>query len=293
MDEQRKPALGFIGLGIMGSAMAERLLARGRKVTVWNLEPERIPPLVAKGAIAATSPGAVAEASDIVLVCVLDTAAVESVVFGKNGVAEAATPSKILVDHSTAMPLPTAEMARRLKAEHGMAWVDAPISGGPGFAREGRLTIMAGGERAAFDAVLPVLRDCAANVTLMGPPGAGQTAKVINQGICGVTYVLMAEVLRLAEESGIDAARIPDCLTGGHADSTLLHFAYPKMQKRDFEPPASLVRAMLKDLHNVSHEAERLSLDLPLIRAAEDRFALHAERGNAMRETCSVYELYR
>ncbi|CAN5355883.1 NAD(P)-dependent oxidoreductase [soil metagenome] len=293
MTDNKDPAIGFIGLGLMGAAIAERLLARGRRLTVWNLEPGRIPPIVARGAVAAASPRAVAEASDIVLVCVLDTAAVESVVFGKDGVAEAAGPDKILVDHSTANPEPTAAMAARLKAATGMTWVDAPISGGPGFAREGRLTVMAGGEPSAFEAVLPVVRDYAANVTLMGPPGAGQMAKVINQGICGVTYVLMAEVLRLAEESGIDAALIPDCLRGGHADSTLLHFAYPKMQKRDFEPPASLTRAMLKDLHNVAAEAGRLGLVLPLIRAAEERFALHAERGGAMRETCSVYELYR
>ncbi len=212
--------------------------------------------------------------------------------FGKDGVAAAASADKILIDHSTAMPLPTAEMAKRLAAETGMRWVDAPVSGGPAFAREGRLTIMAGGDKAAFDAVLPVMRDYAANATLMGPAGAGQMTKVINQGICGVTYVLMAEVLRLAEEGGIDAARIPDCLTGGHANSTLLHFAYPKMQQRDFEPPASLTRQMYKDLHNVGEEARRLALDLPLIGAAEERFRRHAEAGNAMRETCSVYELY-
>ena len=151
-------------------------------------------------------------------------------VFGKDGIAGAANADKILVDHSTAMPLPTAEMAKRLAGQTGMRWVDAPLSGGPGFAREGKLTVMAGGEQAAFDAVLPVMRDYAQNMTLMGPAGAGQMTKVINQGICGVTYVLMAEVLRLAEEGGIDAARISDCLTGGHADSTLLHFAYPKMQ---------------------------------------------------------------
>ena len=292
MNQTPGPRLGFIGLGIMGTAMVERLLAQGRKVTVWNLEPERVPPLTAKGATAAASPQAVAEASDIVLVCVLDTAAVEAVVFGKDGVASAASADKILIDHSTAMPLPTAEMAKRLAAETGMRWVDAPVSGGPAFAREGRLTIMAGGDKAAFDAVLPVMRDYAANATLMGPAGAGQMTKVINQGICGVTYVLMAEVLRLAEEGGIDAARIPDCLAGGHANSTLLHFAYPKMQQRDFEPPASLTRQMYKDLHNVGEEARRLALDLPLIGAAEDRFRRHAEAGNAMRETCSVYELY-
>ncbi len=292
MAPHDRPRLGFIGLGLMGSAMVERLMAQGRKAAVWNLEPERVPPLTAKGAVAMPSPRAVAAASDVVLVCVLDTTAVESVVFGPDGIANGASADKILVDHSTAMPLPTADMAKRLQAKTGMRWVDAPVSGGPGFAREGRLTAMAGGEPAAFDAVLPVMREYAANITLMGPVGAGQMTKVINQGICGVTYVLMAEVLRLAEEGGIDAARIPDCLAGGHADSTLLRYAYPRMQRRDFEPPASLVRQMLKDLHNVDGEARRLSLDLPLIRVAEERFRRYADAGGGMRETSSIYELY-
>lgn len=292
VNEKDGERLGFIGLGLMGSAMAEMLLKAGRQVTVWNLEPERIEPLVDQGAIAAVSPAAVADASDVILVCVLDTPAVESVVFGANGIAESGTPDKLLIDHSTAGPLQTAEMARRLAASCGMSWVDAPVSGGPGFAREKRLTIMAGGAEDAFERARPLLDEYAANVTLMGPAGAGQMAKVINQGICGVSYVLMAEMLRLAELSGIDAARIPECLTGGHADSTMLHFAFPKMLARDFEPPASLSRQMLKDLRNVLEEADRLTLDLPLVSEAEQRFSRYADAGGAMRETASIYRLY-
>lgn len=292
MTDSEGPRLGFIGLGLMGGAMAERLLARGRGLTVWNLEPERVVPLVAAGAVAASSPAEVAAASDIVLVCVLDTAAVDSVVFGANGVARGARKGAILVDHSTAMPQATAEMARRLGETAGMAWVDAPVSGGPGFAREGRLTIMAGGPEEAFEAVRPVIAEYAANITLMGPAGAGQTAKLINQGLCGVGYVLMAEMLRLAELSGIDAARIPACLKGGHGDSTLLQFAYAKMAARDFDPPASLAKNMLKDLHNVTAEAGRLGLRLPLVHAAEERFERFAADGGGGRETSAVYALY-
>lgn len=220
-----KPSLGFIGLGLMGSAMAQRLFDDGYRLTVWNLEPDRAEAFAKQGATVAATPAEVALASDIVLLCVLDTAAVESVVFGPSGVSGAARAGAVLVDHSTANPLPTADMAARLLAERGVNWIDAPVSGGPSFARERQLTIMAGGEAAIFARIEPVLRSYARNLTLMGPPGAGQMAKVINQAISGTSHVLMAEVLRLAEASGIDAARIPQCLAGGHADSTMLHFA--------------------------------------------------------------------
>ncbi|MBV9522342.1 MAG: NAD(P)-dependent oxidoreductase, partial [Alphaproteobacteria bacterium] len=176
-----KPRLGFVGLGLMGSAMTLRLLERGRAVTVWNLEPERVPPMVAAGAVAAPSPGAVAAASDILLVCVLDTKAVESVVFGTDGIAAAATPGLILVDHSTIDPAATRAMAARLRETTGAAWVDAPVSGGPAAAREGTMTVMAGGEAEDMAAIQPVMTDLAANFTHMGANGAGQMTKVINQ----------------------------------------------------------------------------------------------------------------
>lgn len=291
-DTIAKPKLGFIGLGLMGGAMAEMLLAAGYELTVWNRESEPLAGFAAKGARLAANPAEVAAASEIVLLCVLDTNAVRQVTLGPDGVADASTPPRILVDHSTAMPVETASMAAELQARTGMAWVDAPVSGGPGFARQRRLTIMAGGPQQAYDAVLPILAAYAANVTRMGPTGAGQTAKVINQAISGVSYVLMAEVLRLAEQSGIDAARIPDCLAGGHADSTMLHFAYPKMLARDFEPPASLASQMLKDLNNVGKEAHRLGLELPLIDSARARFDHYVAAGNGRKETASIYQSY-
>lgn len=291
MDDT-KPRLGFIGLGLMGSAMADRLLEDGYELSVWNLEPEAVAPFIEKGAVEATSPADVAAQSDIVLLCVLDTPAVNAVVFGAEGVAAADRGATVLVDHSTAMPLPTAEMARQLKAERGIDWIDAPVSGGPSFAQKKQLTVMAGGAPEAFRRVEPILASYARNVTLMGPVGAGQMAKVINQAISGVSYVLMAEVLRLAEASGIDAALIPHCLQGGHADSTMLHFAYPRMLERRFEPPLSRTKQMLKDLHAVEEEAARLALELPLIGTATARFEAYATAGGAAADTSSIYRLY-
>ncbi len=287
-----KPRLGFIGLGLMGSAMAEMLLAAGYELAVWNLEPGPADLLADKGAVAKSSPAEVAAACDVVLLCVLDTPAVESVVFGPNGIAAAGQGATVLVDHSTANPEPTRALAARLKADRNIDWVDAPISGGPSFARQGKLTIMAGGDEAVFKSVRPIFKAYAQNITLMGPVGAGQATKVINQAISGVSYVLMAEVLRLAEESGIETKKVPACLHGGHADSTMLHFAYPRMLKRAFDPPLSLTRQVLKDLHNVQAEAERFGLSLPLVDAATARYEAYADAGGAMADTSSIYRLY-
>jgi 3-hydroxyisobutyrate dehydrogenase len=289
MTNQR---LGFIGLGLMGTAMSLRLLERGWPLTVWNLEPERVPPVVKAGATAAPSPAAVAEASDVVLICVLHTKAVEDCVFSANGVAQGNVGGKILIDHSTADPNRTRDLAARLRREKGMAWIDAPVSGGPGAARDGTMTVMAGGEAGEIDAVRPLMADLSANFTHMGPNGAGQMAKVINQAIVGTSYVVMAEALALAEASGIDAARLPQCLAGGHADSDLLQTLYPRMQARNFTPPRAYARQLLKDMHAVGDTVEALGLSLPLISAAIGQHDAFVSQGNEMIDPAAIARLY-
>jgi 3-hydroxyisobutyrate dehydrogenase len=287
-----KPRLGFVGLGLMGTAMTLRLLERGWRVTVWNLEPERVPPLVAAGAVSADSPAAVAAASDLVLLCVLHTKAVEDCVFGAAGIARGADAATRLVDHSTADPDATMGFAARLAHATGMGWVDAPVSGGPAAARDGSLTVMAGGAAADIAAIQPVMADLAANFTHVGATGAGQTAKLINQAIVGTGYVLMAEALALAEAAGIDAARLPACLAGGHADSALLRKLYPQMQARDFEPPRGFARQLDKDMKAVRQFGRGLGLALPLVEAAVARYAEYVEQGNELQDSASVMRLY-
>jgi len=291
-SNQAPKRLGFIGTGLMGSAIVARLLKTGHEPVIWNREPEMVEPLVELGAVSASSPADVARRSDIVFVCVLDAKAVEAVVFGPGGVCEGGGPEKILVDHSTISPGDTKRLADMLHERTGMEWVDAPISGGPPFAHEGRLTIMAGGSEAAFATADTAMSAYGGNRTLMGPTGAGQMAKVINQAVCGVGYVLMAEILRLAEQSGIDSGRIPQCLAGGHADSTMLQVIYPRMAGRQFDPPASLARQMLKDLRGVLEEGQSLSVELPLVNAAKGRFDQYVAAGGGMAETASIYRLY-
>lgn len=284
--------IGFIGIGLMGEAMTRRLLDTGYEVTVWNLEPERLETVVPYGARAAESPAAVTRASDIVLMCVLHTAAVESCVFGKDGVAQEANADKLLIDLSTADPAATRDMAARLKQDTGMGWVDAPVSGGPPAAREGTMTVMAGGSPEDIESIRPLMADMAANFTHMGPSGAGQTTKMINQAIVGTGYVLMAEALVLAERAGIDAARLPQALAGGHADSNLLRKLYPQMQARDFDPPRSYARQLLKDMKAVKAFAHDLGLELGVVEKAVEQYVSFVSRGNEMSDSASVVRLY-
>src|SRR5918998_2209047 len=284
--------LGFIGIGLMGEAMTRNLLDRGYAVTVWNLEPERLDTVVPHGARPSASPAAVTETSDIVLMCVLHTAAVENCVFGPEGIAKAANADKLLVDFSTADPAGTREMAARLKAGTGMGWVDAPVSGGPPAARDGTMTVMAGGALEDIERIRPLMADMAGNFTHMGPNGAGQTTKMLNQTIVGTGYVLMAEALIMAERAGIDAARLPQCLAGGHADSNLLKKLYPQMQARDFEPPRSYARQLLKDMKAVKAFAHDFGLELAVVEKAAEQYAAFVEQGNEMSDSASVIRLY-
>jgi 3-hydroxyisobutyrate dehydrogenase len=294
MATANRPRIGFIGLGIMGTAMTERLLERGWQVTVWNLEPERVPPLVALGAIAAPTPAAVTAASDIVVMCVLHTQAVESCVFGADGIASKAGAGQVLVDHSTVDPAATRAMAQKLRAATGMGWVDAPVSGGPIASRAGTLTVMAGGCAEDIATIQPLMADLAANFTHIGPCGAGQTAKMINQAIVGSGYVVMAEALVLAEAAGIDAASLPQCLAGGHADSSLLRQLYPQMQQRAFQPPRSYARQLLKDLKALKEFAHGLGLELPMVELATQRYTDYVDgQGHGMQDTASIVNLYQ
>lgn len=287
-----KQRLGFIGIGIMGEAMTLRLLERGWAVNVWNLTPDRYATVVPAGAKQMSSPAAVAAASDIVLMCVLDATAVRNCVFGEQGLAGAPRSGKIVIDHSTINPDATREVAAALREANGMRWVDAPVSGGPLFARDGTLTVMAGGKASDIAAIASVMGDLAHTFTHVGPVGAGQTAKILNQAIVGTGYVLMAEALALAEAAGLDAAKLPQCLAGGFADSMLLQKIYPQMAARNFEPPRGYARQLLKDMKNVKGFAHDADCDLPLIEKAIEQYARYVEAGNEMKDAASISRLY-
>lgn len=214
--------IGFVGLGDIGAPMAMRILDAGHPLTVYNRTREKTQPFADKGAKVAGSLSDLAAECDVILFCVSHGEAVEQVVFGSGGLAESGRAGLVLVDLSTIHPVHTQQMAARLAAERGMAWVDAPVSGGPAGARLGTLAVMVGGEAADVERVRPVLGAFGGRITHMGPVGCGMATKACNQMLNYGTGAVVAETLNFAARFGIDPALIPEAVAGGFADSNVL-----------------------------------------------------------------------
>jgi 3-hydroxyisobutyrate dehydrogenase len=286
-----RPRLGFIGLGLMGKPMTLRLLAAGYAVSVWNRSREKLVPLLEKGARAADSPAAVARAADIVLMCVTDQDAAESVLFGPDGIAAGGAPGKLVVDFSSIAPASARAFAERLARECAMGLVDAPVSGGTIGAEQGTLAIMAGGRPEHIERARPVVAHLAQRFTRMGDAGAGQVTKLCNQVIVGCLFPVIAEAVRLAEAAGVDARMLPAALKGGFADSLPLQVFGARMAARQFEPPLGAVSIMLKDLENAAAVAKDKGVPLPLARTAAELYRLLDAQGRGGEEPTVLVDL--
>lgn len=227
--------VGFIGLGIMGSGMAASLLRRGYEVTVHNRTRAAEAELVAVGATAAESPAEVARRARVVMLCLSDTAAVEAVLFGPDGLAEALQAGSHVIDTSTIAASATRRHAQRL-AERGISLVDAPVSGGQAAAHSGELSCMAGGTEAAFDHCLPYLQAIATRVLRMGDNGAGQVAKACNQVAVSAVMLGVAEAFALARANGVDPTAVREALLGGAARSNILEKNAVRLLQDDYKP---------------------------------------------------------
>lgn len=253
--------IGFIGLGIMGRGMAANLLHAGFTVTVWNRTPERMSPLVEMGARPATSPADVARNSDIIITCVSDTADVEQVVLGPDGVIEGARDGSLLIDCSTISPNATQAMAAKL-AERGIHMLDAPVSGGSEGAAKGTLSIMIGGEAAQLYRAMPALEAMGKTITHVGDHGTGQMAKLVNQVLVVVTMQAVGEALLLAQAGGLDLERTLMAVGGGAAGSWMLNNRGPQVINRDWRPGFT-IDLQQKDLRLVLEAADQLGIPLP------------------------------
>lgn len=256
-------SVSVVGAGLMGSAIAARLLEVGCAVTVFDLDAAKVAALVGKGAKAAASVAEATAASQFSILSLNHADIVRAVVFGENGVAAAASADKLLIDMSSIDPRDTAQMADKLRAETGMAWVDCPLSGGVPGALAGQLTVMAGGSATDFERAREVMRHLCANYTLMGPNGAGQTTKLINQLFCAVAFQAVAEAVKLAEAGGVDPQLIPAALAGGRADSRIMQEFMGKFARRDFSPTGRIDN-MLKDLDSLQAFALKTKTPLPM-----------------------------
>lgn len=278
--------LAFCGLGLMGAAMARRLLQAGHGLTVWNRSPAKAAVLERLGARVAATPAEAAEGADGVLICLYDAASVEAVVFGPGGLAQARGLCW-LVDHTTIPPEAARSMASRLKAEHGADWLDAPVSGGVGGVEAGTLAVMVGGEATHLDAARQAMAAYAANITAMGPSGAGQAAKLCNQTIVATTVLAIAEAVAFAQRNGIEAGRLPQALAGGWADSRPLQVFVPRM----LQPQASIVGAMstmTKDVEAVMAAAAASGTPMPLMAQVQQALRQAEAMGLAAAELSAV-----
>ena len=284
------PDLGFIGLGLMGQAFTKRLVACGHRVTGYDLVADKIARAEAHGVRAAISAAEVARASDIVHVCVMTKDDLAAAAFGAHGIATGAAPGKVLVDHSTTEVATTRAFGARLAAETGMRWVDAPVSGGPPAAEAGTLAVMIGGDEADVRAVRPVLESLG-TCTHMGPLGAGQVTKMVNQVLVLSNYCVLAEALVLAEAGGVDASRIPAALGAGYAGSNMLQRLYPRLVARDFAPAGYAFQA-LKDLDMVHGLAKELKVPTPMASQAATLFRTLVSKGHGELDGIAVLKLY-
>ncbi|MBN8933569.1 MAG: NAD(P)-dependent oxidoreductase [Rhizobium pusense] len=260
MTEKNKVAL--IGAGAMGGAIGTRLIETGNQLTVFDLDAEKVAALTSLGAQSASTAAEAASISDVVILSLNSPKIVRIAVFGKDGVAAGAKPGTLIIDMSSIDPEATKELAADA-AEKGLRWVDSPLSGGAPKALVGQLTLMAvGSEKDVADAHR-VLRHVASNYTHMGPCGAGQTTKLINQVLCGLNFLAVAEATQLALDAGVDAAKIPQALRGGRADSVILQEYMPRYVARDYRRTGRIDN-MVKDLNGAQDLARRTNTAMPL-----------------------------
>ncbi|TAN49908.1 MAG: NAD(P)-dependent oxidoreductase [Methylococcaceae bacterium] len=285
--------IGFIGIGLMGRPMTLRLLQAGYRVTVWNRSPAKLAPVIAAGAAAADSIAALVQACDIVLLSLTDTAAVDAVVFDADGVAASGGAGKLLVDLSSIAPQATRRFAEQLQQTAGMGWVDAPVSGGVPGAEQGNLAIMAGGAVPDVERARPVLAAFSRQLTHMGEVGAGQICKICNQMIVACNAMVIAEMIALAQRAGVDAARIPEALQGGFADSRPLQILGPEMANGVFEPVKWRVQTLLKDLSMAGDLARLHGSAVPMSALAAQLMQCHGSHGWLDADPATLIKLYQ
>ncbi len=267
--------IGFIGLGIMGAHMARNLL-KGDHALIVSSKHSVPDDLRARATVVANS-AAVAQAADIVIAMVPDTADVANVLFGEDGIAQGLSAGKLFIDMSSISPIETQAFAKRIEAL-GADYLDAPVSGGEVGARDATLTIMVGGKETAFERAKPLFALMGKNITHVGESGAGQTCKVANQIIVALTIEAVGEALLFASKAGADPARVREALMGGFASSRILEVHGERMIKRTFDP-GFRIELHQKDLNLALEGARKLGIALPNTASAQQLFSVCAANG--------------
>ena len=262
---------GFIGLGNMGQGMANNLLMDGADLVVYTRTRSKIDAMVAKGAEGAGSPAEVAQRCDLVMTCLDSVDTTRDMFMGADGLASNARPGAVLVDHGT-VDLTTSRDCAAAAEKAGAQFLDAPISGGPLRAADGTLSIMVGGDSAAFEKAKPYFEMMGGSVRLMGPTGAGTAVKLINQTLVAIHCVAAAEAFSLANAAGVDIAAALEILSVSWGQSTMLERNGPITAERDFDNSAAPARNLVKDIGIIEKLADDLKLEMPTTRESAKVF---------------------
>jgi 3-hydroxyisobutyrate dehydrogenase-like beta-hydroxyacid dehydrogenase len=278
--------IGFIGLGLMGQPMSRRLLAAGHALTVWNRTAEKARDVLAAGATWGASPKAVAQASDVVITMVTDSAASEEVICGVGGVLEGAHAGLILIDMSSITPEMSRSIATRGRAK-GVPMLDAPVTGGPKPAAEGKLGIMVGGPRETFETCVALFEKLGVKIVYAGGNGMGATLKLVNNLILGVAIEAVAEALVLACKAGLDPQSVIEITSVGGARTGAMETRGPRMIRRDFAPHFS-ANNMYKDLSTALKLAEDFGVSLPAASISREILRAAKSQGKGALDSCVV-----
>jgi len=254
--------IALIGAGAMGSAIGKRLLETGQNLQVFDLDKDRVADLVTHGAVAAASAADAAAESDYVIFSLNSAHIVRLAAFGEGGAAAKAKPGTLFIDMSSIDPESTRDLASEAE-KLNLGWVDSPLSGGAPKALLGELTLMAGGTEENVQAAHECLKHIASNYTHMGPSGAGQTTKIINQVLCGLGFLAIAEATQLALDAGVDAEKVPIALKGGRADSSLLQEYMPRYATKDYRRTGRIDN-MVKDLAFAQDLSRQTGTSMPM-----------------------------
>lgn len=285
-----KSVVGFIGTGVMGSSIVAHLLKAGYEVTVYSRTKSKAQPLLELGVTWASTPAEAAKDKDVVFTMVGFPSDVEQVYFGEEGIFQTAKQNSILVDMTTSEPT-LAKKIYQFASERGMQSIDAPVSGGDVGAKNGTLSIMAGGEQAAFESIRPLLECFGSNIVYQGEAGSGQHTKMCNQLLITTNMIGVCESIAYGLKAGLDMEKVFESISTGAAGSWSLSNLGPRMLKGDLEP-GFYIKHFLKDMKIAIDEAERMNLHLPGLSLSKELYTTLLEKGYGEKGTQALIKYY-
>lgn len=285
MNFDRNTPIAFLGIGLMGSRMATRLIQAGFQVAVWNRTPSACEELIDIGA----QPLELSDIDEypIILTCLADDKAVEAVF---EQIQPNLKAKQVIVDFSSLSVTATKTLAQAASA-HDVTWIDSPVSGGTAGAEQGTLVIFAGGDAQTITELAPIFNVLSQRVTRMGDIGTGQATKICNQLIVAANSALIAEAVALADRAGVDTTLLAPALAGGFADSKPFQILAPRMATHTFEPVQWKVQTLSKDLNNAVTLANNVNLDIPVAQKALLQLQTHQKNGFAEKDLATMIQV--